>query len=183
MAENLLSAARLEERMESGERIGKYLTFRIAREEYGIEILKVFEIISLLPITEVPRTPKFVRGVINLRGKIIPVVDLRLKFGLPEIGYNERTCIIIVQIERGEQQIRTGVVVDNVCEVVNLTKGQFEPTPSFGPSVDTKFILGIGKVADRVILLLDVDEVLSVEEIGIVGDMARQMGTSVPLDA
>ncbi len=155
-------------------RLGKYLTFHIGDEEYGIEILKVIEIIGLMPITEVPRTPDFVRGVINLRGKIIPIVDLRLKFGLPEIEYNDRTCIIIVQITREDQQVNTGLVVDHVSEVVNIEVTHFEQTPSFGPSVDTKFILGIGKVGDRVVLLLDVDEVLSIEEVGIVGQVARE---------
>ncbi|MFH1744482.1 MAG: chemotaxis protein CheW [bacterium] len=174
MADHSLAPAGTEDRITPEDRAGKYLTFRIAKEEYGLEILKVFEIISLMPITEVPRTPRFVRGVINLRGKIIPVVDLRLKFGLPEIGYNDRTCIIIVQIERGEQQVRTGIVVDNVCEVVNVEPDQFETTPSFGPSVDTRFILGIGKLGERVVLLLDVDEVLSAEEIGIVDEVAQQ---------
>ncbi len=154
--------------------LGKYLTFRTGEEEYGIEILKVIEIIGLMPITEVPRTPGFVRGVINLRGRIIPIVDLRLKFGLPEIEYTDRTCIIIVQITRGDQQVNTGLVVDHVSEVVNIETTHFEHTPSFGPNVDTKFILGIGKVGDRVVLLLDVDEVLSVEEVGIVGQVAGE---------
>ena len=155
-------------------RAGKYLTFRMGKEEYGLEILKVFEIINLMPITEVPRMPDFVRGVINLRGRIIPVVDLRLKFGLPEMAYDDRTCIIIVQISRNDQEVKTGLIVDRVCDVIKIRDDQFEETPSFGPSVDTRFLLGIGKVAQRVVLLLDVDEVLSAEEVGMVDQVVRE---------
>ena len=157
------------------DRSGKYLTFQIGEEVYGLEILKVVEIIGLMPITEVPRTPDFVRGVINLRGRIIPVVDLRLKFGLPEIEYTDRTCIIIVQIARDDQAVKTGIIVDHVSEVVFIKGDQFEETPSFGPSVDTEFLLGIGKINDQVVLLLAIDKVLSSEEIGIVDQVSREL--------
>lgn len=159
---------------DADDRVEKYLTFHIGNEEYGLEILKVIEIIGLSSITDVPRTPPFVKGVINLRGRIIPVVDLRIKFGLPQIEYNDRTCIIIVLITRGDRQVQTGVIVDHVSEVISIGSSQFEATPSFGPSVDTRFILGIGKMGERVVLLLDVDEVLSTEEIGIVDQVAKE---------
>ncbi len=152
---------------------GKYLTFALGKETYGLQILKVFEIIGLMEITEVPRTPPFVRGVINLRGKIIPVVDLRMKFDLPSKEDTERTCIIVVQIAGEADRITMGIIVDEVCEVVNVTEDRIEPTPSFGADVDTQFILGVGQINNNVTMLLDIDKILSGEEIGIVGQVAH----------
>ncbi len=140
-------------------RAGKYLTFYLASEEYGVEILKVHEIIGMLPITRVPRTPQFVRGVINLRGKVIPIIDLRERFGMSQDGAEE-TCIIVVQV-RG---IQLGVVVDKVSEVLNIADGDIEPTPSFGVDVNTEYLLGLAKSDGRVRLLLDIDRVLSASE-------------------
>lgn len=140
---------------------GKYLTFELKGEIYGLEILKVQEIIGMMGVTRVPRTPEFIRGVINLRGKVIPVVDLRLKFGLEETQDTERTCIIVVQFMQGDLSLIMGIIVDEVSEVVNIEGGQIEDTPSFGANVDTNFILGIGKVGQKVVMLLDVDRVLS----------------------
>ena len=140
-------------------RAGKYLTFYLASEEYGVEILKVHEIIGMLPITRVPRTPPFVRGVINLRGKVIPIIDLRERFGMAQDGAEE-TCIIVVQV-RG---IQLGVVVDKVSEVLNIAEGDIEPTPSFGVDVNTEYLLGLAKSEGRVRLLLDIDRVLSASE-------------------
>lgn len=138
---------------------GKFLTFLLAGEEYGVEILKVHEIMGMLPITRVPRTPDHVRGVINLRGKVIPIVDLRRKFGMVEHG--AETCIIVVQV-RG---ISIGVVVDQVNEVLSITAGDIEPPPAFGTDVDTAFLLGMAKAEDRVRLLLDIERVLTTSEI------------------
>ena len=140
---------------------GKFLTFFLAGEEYGLEILKVHEIIGILPITRVPRTPEFIRGVVNLRGKVIPIVDLRAKFGMPTTDDAQETCIIVVQVKG----VQIGVVVDKVSEVANINEADVEPPPSFGADVPTDFLLGLGKSNGRVRLLLDIDQVLSTAEI------------------
>lgn len=139
---------------------GKYLTFKLAAEEYGLEILKVKEIIGLIGITKVPRTPPEVRGVINLRGKVIPVVDLRLKFEMEAAEDTEQTCIIVVEVSSSDGAVSTGIVVDSVSEVLDIQDGQIEDTPSFGTDINTEFILGIGKIKEEVKILLDIDKVL-----------------------
>jgi purine-binding chemotaxis protein CheW len=149
------------------DREGKYLTFTLANEEYGIGILKIREIIGMMPITTVPRTPEFVKGVINLRGKVIPVIDLRLRFGMGAIDYNERTCIIVVEIEGGQDTIQIGTVVDSVSEVLNIKGEEIEDTPTFGTKLDTDYILGMAKMEGGVKILLDIDRVLSSEEISL----------------
>jgi len=121
---------------------GKYLTFKLASEEYGLEILKVREIMGLLEITKVPKTPVFVKGVINLRGKVIPVIDLRLKFGMESIEETNETCIIVVEVN----EMLMGVVVDKVSEVLDIEGKDIEDAPSFGTNIDTNFILGMGKI-------------------------------------
>jgi purine-binding chemotaxis protein CheW len=141
-------------------RAGKYLTFFLADEEYGLEILKVSEIIGMQPITRVPRMPECVRGVINLRGKVIPITDLRLKFGMSAED-SEDTCIIVVQMKG----IQTGIVVDRVSEVVAIGDSDIEDAPTFGAGVHTEFLLGIGKAGGRVKLLLDIDKVLATAEL------------------
>jgi purine-binding chemotaxis protein CheW len=140
---------------------GKFLTFFLAGEEYGLEILKVHEIIGMLPITRVPRTPEYIRGVINLRGKVIPIMDLRRKFGMPREVDAQETCMIVVQI----QGVQLGIVVDRVSEVANVVAADIEPPPSFGADVPTDFLLGLGKAQGRVRLLLDIDRVLSSQEV------------------
>ena len=135
----------------SVEKEGKYLTFTLAGEEYGIGILKIKEIIGMLPITSVPQTPDFVKGVINLRGKVIPVIDLRLRFGMGEIEYTERTCII---------------VVDSVSEVLNIKGDDIAETPTFGTRLNTEYILGMAKMGGGVKILLNIDKVLSADEVG-----------------
>ena len=147
------------------DREGKYLTFSLAGEEYGIGILKIREIIGMLPITSVPQTPPFVKGVINLRGKVIPVLDLRLRFGMEEIEYNERTCIIVVEITGQAGKIQIGSVVDSVSEVLNIKGEDIEDTPTFGARLDTAYILGMAKMDGGVKILLDIDKVLSDGEI------------------
>ena len=147
---------------------GKYLTFRLGDDEYGIGILKVQEIIGIMTVTHVPRTPDYVRGVINLRGKVIPVVDIRIKFGMAEKEYDERTCIIVVQMERRGERVTTGILVDEVSEVLNIAGSLIEPPPSFGADIDTEFILGMGKVEGNVYILLDIDKVLSEEAFGVI---------------
>lgn len=142
-------------------REGKYLTFTLAEEEYGIGILKVKEIIGIVPITTVPRTPDYMKGVINLRGKVIPVVDLRLKFGMEAMDYTERTCIIVVDIDVENKKIQMGIVVDSVSEVMNIKAGDIEDTPDFGSRLNTEYILGMAKMGGRVKILLDIDRVLN----------------------
>jgi len=147
------------------DRQGKYLTFTLAEEEYGIGILKIKEIIGMMPFTTVPRTPAYVKGVINLRGKVIPVVDLRLRFGMPAIEYTDRTCIIMVEIKTGNGVVLIGIVVDSVSEVLNIKAEDIEDTPAFGTHLDTSFILGMARIDKSVKILLDVDRLLSVEEV------------------
>jgi purine-binding chemotaxis protein CheW len=144
---------------------GKYLTFTLAEEEYGIGILKIKEIIGMMPITSVPRTPEFVKGVINLRGKVIPVIDLRLRFGMEELEYTERTCIIVVEIDGQTGIILIGIVVDAVSEVLNIKNEDVEETPAFGANLDTQYILGMAKMEGGVKILLDIDQVLNTEEL------------------
>jgi len=146
-------------------RAGKYLTFKLGSEEFGLEILKVQEIIQMQAITRVPRTPEFVRGVINLRGKVIPVVDLRLKFGMDHVEDTEKTCIVVVQIRNATSVVVMGTIIDEVREVLDIPEASIEDTPSFGTSIDTEFILGMGKIGNNVKILLDIDKVLSSQEI------------------
>jgi len=153
-------------------REGKYLTFTLASEEYGIGILKVKEIIGMMSITTVPQTAGYVKGVINLRGKVIPVVDLRLKFGIEAMGYTERTCIIVVEIAGEGKTIMMGIVVDSVSEVLNIRGGDIEDTPNFGSQLNTDYILGMAKIGGGVKILLDIDKVLSDSELSAVARAA-----------
>ncbi len=144
---------------------GKYLTFKLADEDYGISLLKVREIIGMMPITSVPRTPAFVKGVINLRGKVIPVTDLRLRFDMPSIDYNDRTCIIVVEVNGQESTVQMGIVVEAVTEVLPVQDNEIAPAPEFGASVDTRYILGMANMEGAVKILLDIDRVLTDAEI------------------
>lgn len=153
-------------------RAGKYLTFKLADEDYGISLLKVREIIGMMPITGVPRTPEFVKGVINLRGKVIPVSDLRLRFGMPEYEYDDRTCIIVVEVEGKESTVQMGVVVDAVTEVLPVQDQEVVPAPEFGASVDTRYIRGMANMDGGVKILLDIDRVLTAEEITALAEAA-----------
>lgn len=139
---------------------GKYLTFTLGNEDYGIGILKIREIIGVMEITAVPHTPEYIKGVINLRGRVIPIMDLRLKFGLSPEEYNERTCIIVVEVQGKSGPVQVGMVVDSVSEVLAIAGEQIEPPPSLGISGDTENILGMGKVSEEVKILLDVDKVI-----------------------
>jgi len=150
---------------QSKTRAGKFLTFTLAGEEYGLEILRVREIIAMMDITTVPRIPAFIKGVINLRGKVIPVVDLRLKFQLPAAEPSEEMCIIVADV-RG---VEMGIVVDKVSEVFNIAESAIDDTPSFGANVDTSFILGIAKAGGKVTILLDIARVLTGGELAHLG--------------
>jgi len=145
----------------------KYLTFVLGTEEYGIEILKVREIIGMMDITSVPQTPDYMKGVINLRGKVIPVIDLRLKFAMTEQEHTQETCTIVVEV--GNTLI--GIIVDTVSEVSGIGSKEIEETPHLGQGIDTNFIMGLGKVKGKIIILLDIEKVLSIEEL----EMAKQM--------
>jgi len=144
---------------------GKYLTFSLDNEEYGIGILKVKEIIGMVPVTPVPRAPKYLKGVINLRGKVIPVVDLRLRFGMEAIDYTDRTCIIVVEIASSSGTVQIGIVVDAVSEVLNIKADEIEDTPVFGTNFNSDYILGMAKTDGGVKILLDIDQVVSDQEI------------------
>jgi len=146
-------------------RAGKYLIFHLGIEEFGTEVLKVREIMGLQDITTVPQVPSYVKGVINLRGKVIPVVDLRLKFGLPPEEYTARTCIVVVRTRQAGEDIMIGMIVDGVVEVLTLMASDIEDTPDFGTGVQTPYLLGMAKIKGKVKILLDIDQVLCSAEL------------------
>ncbi len=154
------------------QREGKYLTFTLADEEYGIGILKIKEIIGMMTVTTVPQTPEFVKGVINLRGKVIPVIDLRLRFGMESMDYTERTCIIVVEIDGTVGTVQIGIVVDSVSEVLNIKADEIEDTPTFGARLNTDYILGMAKMGGGVKILLDINRVLKAEEVDLLDQAA-----------
>ncbi len=143
---------------------GKFLTFILNDEVYGIEILKVREIIGLMDITNVPQTPDYMKGVINLRGKVIPVIDLRLKFSMPEEEHTQETCTIVVEVD----STSIGIIVDNVSEVMEIKSDEIEDAPQFGKGIDTSFIMALGKTKETIVIMLDIAKVLSAEEIEVV---------------
>jgi len=149
----------------AGDREGKYLTFTLADEAYGIGILKIREIIGMMPVTKIPKTPEFVKGIINLRGQVIPVMDLRLRFGLPTVDHTERTCIIVVEMAGSSDTVLTGIIVDAVSEVLAIQSKDIENPPSLGATLNMDFILGMSKSDGGVKILLNIDRVLSHEEI------------------
>lgn len=157
--------------IDTAARAGKYLTFFLAEEEYGLEILKVSEIIGMQPVTRVPRMPDFVKGVINLRGKVIPITDLRTKFDM-NVENSGESCIIVVQMKG----IQTGIVVDRVSEVVAIAEGDIEDAPTFGAGIRTEFLLGIGKTGGRVRLLLDIDRILATSELAALEAAQSEVG-------
>lgn len=151
---------------------GKFLSFYLSKEEYGIAILKVREIIGMVDVTPLPRTPDFVRGVINLRGKIIPVIDLRLKFGMPPTDYTNETCIVVVDVGReGESAVQVGCIVDTVSEVLAVDTEQFEQAPRCANAAGD-YIAGLGKLKDRVLILLDIDKVIGDLNPALLGQVA-----------
>lgn len=143
---------------------GKYLTFAVSQERYGFQILKVQEIIKVPHITPVPKTEDHIKGVINLRGKIIPVIDLRTKFGIPPVPCDEKTCIIVIHIARGDQKILIGIIVDTVLEVIDFTEAEISPPPNYGLSLSSQFIIGMGTREGMLNILIDIDRVISSHE-------------------
>ncbi|MCH8344356.1 MAG: purine-binding chemotaxis protein CheW [Planctomycetes bacterium] len=169
----------------------KFLSFYLGNEEYGLEILRVREIIGIIDITPLPQTPDYVKGVINLRGKIIPVIELRSKFSMPSVAYTEQTCVIVVEVSEDDStdQFQMGVIVDNVSEVLDIAREQIEPPPDFGCRINTDYILGMGKVKERVVILLDINKVMTESEIESLqsastdSDMDKPSGESEPIAA
>lgn len=149
----------------------KYLTFMLENELYGISILKVKEIIGVLPITHIPKMPSFVKGIINLRGKVIPVIDLRLRFGFDSVEQNDRTCIIVIEMDTENGKQLTGAIVDQVWEVMDVLGENIEQVPTYGENNNQEFISGIGKVKGKVLMLIDTDKVLSSHEIHMINNM------------
>jgi purine-binding chemotaxis protein CheW len=158
---NNVTAMKENQSAKTDSRAGKYLTFFLANEEYGVEILKVQEIIGRMPITPVPLTSKYIRGVINLRGKIHPIMDLKIKFGMEETQITDETCIIVIKTST----LMMGILVDKVSEVVNVSSEDIEDTPSFGGDVNPEYLLGVGKTGGRVRLLLDIEKVITASDI------------------
>jgi purine-binding chemotaxis protein CheW len=146
-------------------RAGKYLTFRLCKEEFAIEVTAIREIMGMQEITPTAQAAACVKGVINLRGKVIPVIDLRVKFGLPEAEYTPRTCIIVVQIECEATQTLIGAVVDGVSEVLTLKPCEIDDTPDFREGWDCPYVTGMAKIKGKIKILLDVNKVLSADEV------------------
>lgn len=146
------------------EKAGKYLTFALGNEDFGLEILKVREIIGYIETTTVPKMPEHVKGIINLRGQVIPVIDIRSKFNMETTVITEQTCIIVVETQTGRQKSNTGIIVDNVLEVLDIKAEEIEETPDFGSTIDTDFIMGICKVGNSVKILLTIDKVLDEQQ-------------------
>jgi purine-binding chemotaxis protein CheW len=149
---------------------GKFLTFVLDNEEYGIEILRVREIIGIMEITPVPQTPDYVKGIINLRGKVIPVIDQRIKFSMPEVEQTKETCVIVVEVKKS----LIGILVDSVSEVIDIGREEIEVTPQFGQEIDTQFIMGLGKTKGKLIILLDIEKVLSTKVIKMVKELSKK---------
>jgi purine-binding chemotaxis protein CheW len=165
MPSTLLAPNPISSPAQADARAGKYLAFQLANEEFGIDVMKVREIMCLQEITAVPQTPAHIKGVINLRGKVVPVIDLRLKFEIPSAEYTQRTCIIVTEVPGESALVLMGIVVDGVSEVLCLTGSEIEDTPSFGEDVSNQYLLGMAKVNGKVKILLDIDKVLSTHEL------------------
>ncbi|MDR1394549.1 MAG: chemotaxis protein CheW [Deltaproteobacteria bacterium] len=143
----------------------KILRFELAEEYYGLDILKIREINGMMDITSVPQTPEFMKGLINLRGKVIPVIDLRLKFGLPEEAYTERTSIIVIEFKTVHGTTQMGIVVDRVSEVITINKADIDPAPDFGTRLKSEYIKGMAKTKNQVLIILDIDLILTDEDL------------------
>jgi len=150
------------------EQAAQYLTFRLGEEVFALDIAQVREVLDYTAITRVPRMPEFMRGVINLRGSVVPVVDLRLKFGMAATERTLNTCIIIAEVAIGGERTLLGALADSVQEVIDLDPGQIEPPPRLGTSIHTEFIRGMGKREEHFVIILDVDRVFSNEELSLV---------------
>ncbi len=157
MAETKATAAKRDKMSSDAE---KFLTFALEDEEFGIEIMSVREIIGCMDVTPLPQTPHYVKGITNLRGQVIPVIDIRSKFGMQETEVTDQTCIIVIESTIDSRPFSAGIIVDRVCEVLDIEQNQIDDTPQFGSGVDTDFIMGVGKVNEAVKILLDIDKVI-----------------------
>lgn len=165
---------------EDTEQTNQYLTFQLDDEVFALEISKVREVLDFSDVTKVPQTPEFMRGVINLRGSVVPVVDMRLKFGMTEAEATVNTCIIIVEVIMDDEASVLGALVDSVQEVLDIEPDQIEPPPRIGSKLNTEFIRGMGKHNEQFVIILDIDRVFSSDELAIVqqlGDGATQNET------
>jgi len=147
-----------------------YLTFKLGNEEFGAHVSQVLNILEMTKITEVPKTPDYMKGVINLRGTVLPVIDTRTKFGLPETEYTSNTCIVVMDLDFNGDTVHIGAIVDEVLSVIEIEEHQIEPPPSLGNQYKSEFIYGMAKVDDNFVMLLDMQEVLSNEEISEISD-------------
>jgi purine-binding chemotaxis protein CheW len=156
----------------------KYLSFQLGLETYAIEILKVREIIGLLEITAVPKTAAHIRGVVNLRGKIVPVLDLRAKFGLPAVAAKRENCIITVMAEGPQGPLLVGILVDSVSEVMRVAEGDLEPVPALGEDMRLDFVLGLAKAPGKVSILLDIDRVLQAQDVSALQELGHSLAAA-----
>jgi len=150
--------------------VNQYLTFVLAGETYGVSILVIKEILEYNEPTVVPMMPDFIRGVINLRGSVVPVIDLSLRLGKETTEVAKRTCVVIIEVQHEDERMEIGVVVDAVNEVLDISPDAIESAPNFGAKIRTDFIRGMGKVDDKFVVLLNIDHVLSIEELSMVND-------------
>jgi len=150
---------------------GKYLTVTLMDELYGVSVNWIMQIIDIPNITMIPKTPPFVKGVINLRGQIIPVIDLRIKFGLPPQEYNARTSIVVIHLKLETSELYVGIIIDTVHEVLDIEARDIEKAPTFGGGIETQFILGMAKVKQRVVTLLNIAKILTDEELSRIAEM------------
>lgn len=151
----------------------QYVTFSLGEELFGVEVTRAREILSVTPVTKVPQTPEYLLGVINLRGQVVPVVDMRLKLGLPVTEVTEDTCVIVVEVQIDGESIIVGALADAVREVLEIRSDQIEPPPRLGTRLKTEFITGMGKVNEQFLILLNIDRVFSSEELAIVQDAGQ----------
>lgn len=165
----------MSEKMEANILSNQYLTFTLAKELYAINIVNVWEILDYTPITRVPRTPEFLLGIINLRGRAVPVADLRLKFGLPKTERTVDTCIIIVEVVINGESTIMGALADSVQEVFEIEEKNIEPPPRMGTSINTEFIQGMGRQDDRFIIIVNVNKIFSSEEMAIVQEKGQKV--------
>jgi purine-binding chemotaxis protein CheW len=172
-----------EQQERQGVRGQQYLTFTVTSELFGVAIVSIKEIIEYRTTTEVPMMPDFMRGIINLRGRVVPVIDLAVRFGRPRSAVTPRTCIVIVEARQAGEQHDLGVVVDAVSAVAEIPDADIEPAPSFGAKLRNEFITGMGKIDDKFVILLDVGRVLSVDELSILGDVALEPARGEPAEA
>ena len=155
----------------------QYLTFTLDEELYAVDVVKVREVLEVTPLTKIPRMPAFMQGVINIRGSVVPVLDLRLKFGMEQAERTVDTCIIVMDIQAEDKTVTIGSLADSVQEVIDLDEENIEPPPRLGTKVDTDFIRGMGKRDDQFIIILDIDRVFNSSEIAVAEDANAQTST------